>query len=208
VDYLEALSNIYKHDYYVSARFYTGAIPYYCVARAVRQRGIRVVLDGTGGDELFHGYKFRDDYRAVPDWPRTWDRIPYFYSLYTSLLDYTAKADRAGAYFSLETRFPFQTPELLQEALRLPVRANLKWPLREYLLKELDYGPPTAIDIDGKFGFSIKNKSFPKVVQEMAASWCNANGLLELPQTPPTQFPFTIGQEFFLCSDAKIIKTC
>jgi asparagine synthase (glutamine-hydrolysing) len=192
-DYRQALGSLYGAGYYSSERLDSGAIGLYVVLRAMAARGIRVMLDGTGGDELFHGYKFRDDFSRPDEWPPDWEGSPYFYSLWTTLLDYTSKVDQAGGHWSIEARFPFQTQAVLRHALALEPRGELKWPLRQVLARYCDYGPLSVMDRQEKFGFSLKGRPPELIVAEMQRAWLDANELPAIPSDPPVKFPFRIG---------------
>ena len=192
-DYWQALGTIFNSGYYTSERFDSGAIGLYVVLREMASRGIRVALDGSGGDELFHGYKFRDEYVRPEGWPPEWEHAPQFYSLWTTLLDYTSKVDQAGAYWSIETRFPFQSNEVLRHALVLEPRNELKWPLRKFLAECCDYGPTNTMDRQEKYGFSLKHRPMDVIVGEMQRAWLKEHGLDAFPTAPPTRFPFEIG---------------
>lgn len=191
--YWDALSEIFLPGYYDSEKFDNGSILTHTVFKAMKKENIRVAIDGTGGDELFHGYPFRDNFRPVDGWPQPWKANNFFYSMFTTLLDYTSKADRAGAFFSIETRFPYQAMGIMKEALKLKYSATLKWPLRKFLIERLDYGEPTEIDLSKKFGFHITTKSQAVILIDMMRAWCRANKLSSLPTNPPTTFPFRIG---------------
>jgi len=45
----------------------------YCISGFARQQGVRVVLSGVGGDELFGGYP---SFRSVPRWARVGSALP------------------------------------------------------------------------------------------------------------------------------------
>jgi len=192
--YQKALEDIFQSDYYDSEKFDNGNLLMHAVFDAMKKEKIKVVIDGSGGDELFHGYKFHEDFKPVAEWPKLWKKTHYFYSLFTTLLDYTSKSDRAGAHFSMEARYPFQNVALMKAALKLKTSDLLKWPLREYLINEVNYGIPTEADLRGKFGFSIKNKDKGDMIEDMKHAWCEAHGLKELPESSPLKFPFKIGQ--------------
>ena len=115
------------------------------------------------------------------------------YSLFTTLLDYTSKADRAGSFFSIESRFPFQTTKLMKSSLKLKQSEVLKWPLRKYLLGQLNYGQPLKYDRLGKLGFSIKNKDKATMISDMQTAWCKNHNIISLPNNLPLKFPFKIG---------------
>lgn len=195
-EYLKALEEIFLDDYYDSEKFDNGNLLMHAVFDTMNANNIRVAIDGSGGDELFHGYKFHDDFKPVSGWPKPWKKTKYFYSLYTTLLDYTAKSDRAGAHFSIEARYPFQNVNLMKAALKLTNSEKLKWPLRKFLLEEVEYGQPLDIDVNGKFGFSIKNKDKVKMIQDMTESWCKERGIKSLPKTKPLEFPFAMNRQY------------
>lgn len=192
-EYALALEEIFQPDYYACEYFDPGAIPMHTVVRAMHQAGIRVALEGSGGDELFHGYAFRRDFTPIPEWPTPWRTVWGFYSIFTTLLAWTAKMDRAGAHFSIEARHPFQSVALAQAAMRLRPAQLLKWPLRRYLLERLDYGAPTEADLALKFGFTLEHLEKSRMVGDMQRAWCAANGLSSLPRESPRAFPFKIG---------------
>lgn len=192
-EYGAALNEMFLPDYYDYETFDNGNVPVHTVYHAMRAAGIRVAIDGGGGDELFHGYRFRSDFRSVAGWPRTWSHARQYYSLYTTLLSWTAKTDRAGAHFSIEARYPFQNVPLMEEACRLRIKRQLKWPLRAYLLQRLDYGAPLPLDRNGKMGFSLKNRDGASIIQDLRLAWCRANGLSGIRLPRPRPFPFRIG---------------
>lgn len=192
-EYKVALKEMFLPNYYDSEKFDNGNILMHTVFSAMAKNKIRVSIDGSGGDELFHGYKFRNDFKPVKEWPQYWKKNNYFYSLFTTLLDYTSKADRAGAFFSIESRFPFQTSRLMEASLKLKQSEILKWPLRKYLLERLDYGQPLRYDKFGKLGFSIKNMDKSTMISDMQTVWCKNHNIISLPDNPPIKFPFKIG---------------
>lgn len=194
-EYRKALSEIFLKDYYDSERFGGGDLLMHAVFDAMHKEKIRVAIDGSGGDELFHGYKFHDDFKSVHGWPKNWKNTNYFYSLYTTLLDYTSKSDRAGAHFSIEARYPYQNVKLMHASLKLKFSDVLKWPLRKFLLENVDYGIPTDIDRYGKYGFSVKNKDINEVISDMQLAWCKSNGLTTLSRKSPLKFPFRMGNK-------------
>lgn len=191
--YRDALNEVFLPNYYDSEKFDNGNILTHTVFKAMKKENIRVAMDGTGGDELFHGYPFRKNFRPVDGWPQPWKTNNFFYSMFTTLLDYTSKADRAGAFFSIETRFPYQAMNIMKEALKLKYSAILKWPLRKFLIECLDYGEPTDIDLNKKFGFHITTKPQAEILIDMMRAWCRANKLSSLPTNPPKTFPFRMG---------------
>lgn len=189
----KALDEVFLPNYYDSEKYDTGIITMHTVMDAMKKAGIRVAIDGTGGDELFHGYTNRDEFRPVDGWPMPWKQNNYFYSLFSSLIDFTAKTDRAGGYFSIETRFPYQNVDLMKAALKLKYSNQLKWPLRKFLLEHLEYGEPTDMDINRKVGFGIGNQDWYTICNLLKKKWCAMNGLNNLPSTPPIKFPFKMG---------------
>lgn len=193
-EYKKAMKEMFLPDYYDSEKFDNGDILMHAVYTAMAKEKIKVAIDGSGGDEIFHGYKFRDDFKPINEWPHYWKNNNFFYSLFTTLLDYTSKSDRAGAYFSIESRFPFQTTKLMRSSLKLKFTPSLKWPLRKYLLEHLDYGEPLPLDIAGKVGFSIKNLDKPTMIADMQKIWCKKHSISSLPNNPPKKFPFEIGR--------------
>ena len=191
-DYERAMSKMYTDSYHTSEYYDNGALLTHAVMERIADAGIRVVIDGTGGDELFDGYDFRADFAAPDGWPRPW-RKRSLYSIFTTLLAYTSKVDRAGAYFSLEPRFPFQSRSLAEAALRRAGHTK-KAPLREFLLQRLPYGEPLAPDICGKYGFSMRGCDLKSIRARMRREWCFAHGLERPPGAPPVKFPMAIGR--------------
>lgn len=196
--YLAALDDIYLPDYYDYETFDNGNILVHTLCSEIHKCGLRVMVDGGGGDEIFHGYKFRDDFGRVSGWPPLWDHIPSYYSLYTTLLAWTAKTDRAGGHFSIETRFPYQCVSVLNAAASLRITPTLKWPLREFLLNRTDYAAPSELDLTGKYGFSVKNKDLADIKRDMRAAWRLQQSLQEETFGDPLPFPFEIGRDSFL----------
>ncbi len=142
-DYQNALIDVYAPNYYNSEYFDAGIALVHKIYSKISKRGIKVAVDGTGGDELGFGYGHRDDYAPVYGFPQQWYKNPYLYAVYTTLLDFTAKVDRAGSFFSIESRFPLQSASILNAMLPLiPFLQDLvvtkKTPLqlRRHLAKE------------------------------------------------------------------------
>lgn len=190
-EYARALSELYAHCYYDCEYYDNGALLTHAVLSAIHDAGIRVVIDGSGGDELFDGYDFRADFCPPDHWPKPWQRTS-FYSLFTTLLAYTSKVDRAGGFFSIESRFPFQSKAILSAALR-STNIHKKRPLREFLLKQLPYGRAQEPDLDGKFGFSMRGCDVRRIRSEMRNSWRKSNGVQGDRFDDPLPYPFQIG---------------
>lgn len=191
-DYERAIASLYTDCYHASEYYDNGALLTHAVMERVAEAGIRVVVDGSGGDELFDGYDFRADLAAPDGWPRPW-KTQSLYSIFTTLLAYTAKVDRAGAFFSIEPRFPFQSRSLAHAALRR-VGLTKKAPLRDFLLRRLPYGEPLAPDICGKYGFSMRGCDLDRIRARMRREWCLAHGLTSPPSAPPIDFPMAVGR--------------
>lgn len=188
-----ACNTIYKPGYYATERLDTSMAPTHTLHRAIAESGIRVSIDGTGGDEAFHGYLFRDDFREIEEWPKTWPDKPQSYSIYSTLLDYTAKAEKSGAFFSIECRFPYQNSCLFSAAMKLPCTSSLKWPLRKFLAEELsNYGSLLEVDKNGKYGFSLKNRDKKYLLGRFRKAWGTARPTTA-PLVAPKPFPFKIG---------------
>lgn len=190
-DYAEALRTIYRDSYYGSEYLDNGAILTHCVAAAVHRAGLRVWIDGTGGDELFDGYEFRGDLHSPAGWPRVFPRKSLS-SLFTTLLAYTKKVDRAGGYYSFEARYPFQSRALLRASLGR-ARISRKGPLRQFLLNELPYGGALAPDVSGKYGFSMRGHDVEQVRGDMRRAWLTSMRQPR-PAEPPARFPFQVGR--------------
>ncbi|MEK6285613.1 MAG: asparagine synthase-related protein [Acidobacteriota bacterium] len=190
-EYGRALSELYDPCYYDSEYYDNGALLTHAVLSAIHNAGIRVIIDGSGGDELFDGYDFRADFYPPDQWPRAWQRTS-FYSLFTTLLAYTSKVDRAGGFFSIESRFPFLSKPILSAALRC-MDIQKKRPLRDFLLNRLSYGSPQMPDLDGKFGFSMRGCDLPRIRSDMRAAWRKSNGITADQFDEPLPYPFLIG---------------
>lgn len=189
-DYANALHTIYSDSYYDSEYLDNGAILTYCVAKAVHKAGLKVLIDGTGGDELFDGYDFRDDLKNPLGWPALLS-YPALNSIYTTLLAYTMKVDRAGGYYSFEARFPFQSRALLHAAIACKQELK-KAPLRNFLLNELYYGAPLSPDISGKYGFSMRGHDVSSIRNDMRRAWLKSIHL-PYPIERALRFPFRVG---------------
>ncbi len=190
-DYNRAIGNIYKDSYHSSEYYDNGALLTHAVMEKIAEAGIRVVIDGTGGDEFFDGYNFRADLGAPDGWPRPW-RKKSLYSIFTTLLAYTSKVDRAGAHFSIEPRFPFQSHSVAQAAL-CRVDDTKKASLRDFFLNKLPYGESLEPDINGKYGFSMRGCDLERIRARMRQEWCLAHGLAKPSSAKPVKFPMAIG---------------
>jgi len=191
-EYWDALSEIYSNDYYISEKYDGGAIPMHTVVKAIHTKGLKVLIDGTGGDELFHGYTFRKDFKPVDEFPMFWKRN-YYYSIPSTLVDFASKSDLAGAHFSIETRYPFLSRNIYSCISNLIINDTLKWPLRKYLLENTHYGKPNEVDRQKKFGFMLERIDRWEVVRDMKLAWLKANKLNDHPNLPALKFPFKIG---------------
>lgn len=190
--YDAALDDIYSDNYYDNLVTDSASLTTHAIYRAMNACKIRVATVGEGGDEIFHGYPYRDSFRCADEWLRIWNRYPFYNSLYSTLPGFTAKNDRAGAYFSIESRYPYQDVELFLEAQKLSIREELKWPLRLFLEKEVSYGELTTFDRKGKIGFSVKNYEYSHDELEniLLKHWYSRRGL---PTAKCIPFPFEIG---------------
>jgi asparagine synthase (glutamine-hydrolysing) len=188
--YERAISSVFADDYYASERLDDCNVPVHSVMAAMARDGVRVAVDGSGGDELFHGYDFTAEARPIEGWPRPWQSAVShsYYTLFSTLLDYTAKTDRAGAHFSLETRYPYQNVRLAEAAMALQRRPLPKWPLRRYLLSEVGYGDALPLDIAGKVGFSVEHKRTSDTVDDLRRAFRAFAG--DGPRVPVAPFPF------------------
>lgn len=188
-DYHHALSAFFEDAYYDSEYLDNGAVLTYCVASAVKANGLRVLLDGAGGDELFNGYRFRRDLVRPHGWPKL--PFAYLYGLFTTLLPYVAKVDRAGGYHSLETRYPLLSSGVLRSAMAHAPDYE-KRELRRFLLREVDYGEVLSPDLGGKYGFSMRGHDVAQVRHDIRGAWTASVG--ERSIGAQTTFPFAIGQ--------------
>jgi len=192
----QAIRAVYRRGYYASERYDTSVVPTHALYSQMSASGIRVAIDGAGGDELFHGYPFRQIFGPVSGWPRIWSN-PYFYSLHTTLLAFTAKTERAGGAFSIEARFPFQSVSVLRAAVGLRPTNTLKWPLRRYLLKRCGYGAALPPDLSGKSGFGVQNFQKATMIKMLKYQW-QKDRFPTPAQSRPVAFPFKIGSPLVL----------
>jgi asparagine synthase (glutamine-hydrolysing) len=195
-----ALEAVYGTGYYATERYDTSIIPTHAVYAAIKRAGLRVAVDGAGGDELFHGYPFRDRFGPIEGWPVRW-RNQYFYSLHSTLLAFTSKTERAGGAHSVEARFPFQSRRVFAAAARLQPARALKWPLRRYLLENCDYGSPLRPDYSEKHGFGLLNRDKADVVRTLERQW-ERRRFARAERQRARRFPFAIGSRSSLTAEA------
>jgi asparagine synthase (glutamine-hydrolysing) len=100
------------------APFPTGSIlAQYLVYRAAREHGVRVMLGGQGGDEIFMGYRKYELFhlRQLVHRRRTWEALAFFASLVPEVL---AETPRLSWYWRLRHRYTRSSG--LATALDLP----------------------------------------------------------------------------------------
>ena len=188
-DVAQAIEGLFMPAAFDSMTLDNGALLTWCVARAVGAAGHKVMLDGTGGDELFDGYAFRDDIEVPLGWcppPRR-----HLASLQTTQLAYAAKGERAGAAHSIEARFPFCASRLLSASVGRAASPG-KEELRKFLLEELRYGPPLSPDLQGKFGFSMRGHDVGRIRARILGSWNRQHAGKDESANPRT-CPFGVG---------------
>ena len=150
-----------------------------------------------GGDELFHGYRFRGDFGPVDGWPRAWPNRPMNYSRFTTLIDYIGKVDRAAGYFGLECRQPLLSIGLERASDSCEVREEMKWPLRRFLREMLGQGAPSPVDWNAKYGFSLRNVDRESVIGDLQRAWEEERGAVP-ERVPGETFPFRLGEDCIL----------
>jgi len=106
--------------------------------RRAAELGIRVILTGDGSDELFGGYAM---YRSTS--PAQARRL-FVHKLENLGRTELQRLDRAGLAHGVEVRVPFLDPELVELAMRLPMRMKVrdgidKWILRQAFADVLPY---------------------------------------------------------------------
>jgi asparagine synthetase B (glutamine-hydrolysing) len=85
-------------------------IPQIQLAKAISNKGYNIVLTGDGADELFGGYRRAKEYDSQ------------YSDIFCELVYYhLPKLDRVNMNYTIETRSPFLSPELIKYAL------SLKW---------------------------------------------------------------------------------
>lgn len=191
--YLDAISSVFLPGYHDSCRLDSGMIPTHALYKEISSRGLKVAIDGAGGDELFHGYSFRDDFQHIRGWPRNFDECDYYYSVYSTLISYTEKSDRAAGFFSIENRVPFQSRALMDISMTLAPGEVLKWPLRKVYELEVARVGITRTQHSPKFGFSLKNFTKSEMHRHLKSVWETHSGARICSLAEPDPFPFEIG---------------
>lgn len=88
--------------------------PMYFLSKAIREKGIKMVLSGEGADEVFGGYLyFRNAPSAAAFQQETIDRV---HKLYTADL---LRADKSTMAHGLEARVPFLDKKFLELAIKI-----------------------------------------------------------------------------------------
>ncbi len=184
-EYEKALAEIYKPRYYETFRKSTGIIPIHTIFSSIKEKGIATVIDGTGGDELFHGYNYREQFHPVPFFPENWKKNNMFYSIYAVLLENTEHVERAGRFFDLQSRFPFQNRKLYNLSKDLIVKEIKKWPLRKFLFDKTNYGLPMKPDYDSKYGLCMDHFSKRKAQADIRLAFCKSHNITNYPHKQP-----------------------
>ena len=113
------------------------AIPFYWVSKVASQLGLRVILAGQGGDELFGGYqryltKYRQGTASV-------NEAMYHDVIYSYETNFQ-RDSQVYAFHKIELRLPFVDTEVIQYALSLPLKlkiASAEDPLRKRVLRKV-----------------------------------------------------------------------
>jgi asparagine synthetase B (glutamine-hydrolysing) len=134
------------------------------IMREAKKEGRRIYLSGQGADEILSDYapwKDQSDLRGVfPADLKPWRN---FYGHCQEA--YLAKEEHVGGAFSIETRYPFLDPNVVQEFLALSPEAknaHYKAPLRHYL-KECHY----PFREDDKKGFAPRAALAPTLSEQL-----------------------------------------
>ncbi|MCJ7613377.1 asparagine synthetase B [Candidatus Bathyarchaeota archaeon] len=99
------------------------AVPFYWTAEAASKLGYPVLLAGQGADELFGGYK-----RYLTEYARSGDeavREIMFRDVVNAYSDNFQRDNQVCAYHGVELRLPFIDCDVVDFALRLPLRLKL-----------------------------------------------------------------------------------
>ena len=108
--------------------------PMYFLSKAIKEKGIKVVLSGEGADEIFGGYLYFRNAPSAQDFQK--ETIERVQKLFTADL---LRADKSTMAHGLEARVPFLDREFLELAVK--IRPEEKQPLtyngiEKYILRK------------------------------------------------------------------------
>ena len=123
-------------------------IPFYWIAEKTKQLGFEVLLAGQGADELFGGYKRYLDIYLSKDQDTTRNQI--FTDITNMHENNLARDMKLCTFHGITLLCPFISTELVEFALRLPIKLKLEKnlsSLRKLVLRQVghDIGMPSSI---------------------------------------------------------------
>ena len=94
--------------------------PMYFLSKAIREKGIKVVLSGEGADEIFGGYLYFRNAPSVLDFQK--ETIERVQKLFTADL---LRADKSTMAHGLEARVPFLDKAFLELAIKIKPKEKM-----------------------------------------------------------------------------------
>ena len=105
IDPISELNDIYKQAYLFEEIYYAPTIPFVQLYRSIRNKGVKVSIDGHGADELFGGYPFDMNYALIDAMPNP-GKLKNVFDAIENTSGEKIKDKKQYLKFALKNKFP------------------------------------------------------------------------------------------------------